>query len=86
MAERPTFDTDFLIGDRFFPFCHEIITKVAIWMVACGRIMKTRKTDIAPELRHESSSNTYYMTNIIFIHLVEWNFEYDMFRTNGRFV
>ena len=42
MAERPTFDTDLLIGDRslilFFRFCHQIITKIAIWMLAGGRI------------------------------------------------
>ena len=68
MTERPTFDTDLLIGDRslilFFPFCHQIITKIAIWMLAGGRITKTRKTDIASKLRHESSGDT---SNIIFI-------------------
>ena len=68
MTERPTFDTDLLIGDRslilFFPFCHQIITKIAIWMLAGGRITKARKTDIASRLRHESSGDT---SKIIFI-------------------
>ena len=68
MTERPTFDTDLLIGDRllilFFPFCHHIITKIVIWMLGGGRITKTRKTDIACKLRHESSGDT---PNIIFI-------------------
>ena len=62
MTEIPTFDTDLLIGDRslilFCPFCHQIITKIAIWMLAGGRITKTRKTDIAFKLRHESSGDT----------------------------
>ena len=66
--ERPNFDKDLLIGDRslilFFPFCHQIITKIAIWMLAGGRITKTRKTDIASKLRHESSGD---LSNIIFI-------------------
>ena len=61
MFERPTFDTDLLIGDQslihFFPFCHQIITKIAIWMLG-GRITKTRKTDIVSKLRRESSSDT----------------------------
>ena len=66
--ERPTFDTDLLIDDRslilFFPRWHQITTKIAIWMLAGGRITKTRKTDIASKLRHESSGDT---SNIIFI-------------------
>ena len=61
MTERPTFDTDLLIGDRslilFFPRWHQITTKIAIWMLAGGRITKTRKTDIASKLRHELSSD-----------------------------
>ena len=67
MAERPTFGTDLLIGDRlilFFRFCHQIITKIAIWMLAGGRIRKTRTTDIASNLRQESSGDT---SNIISI-------------------
>ena len=64
----PTFDTDLLISDRslilLFPVYHQIITKIAIWMLAGGRITKTRKTDIASKLRHESSGDT---SNIIFI-------------------
>ena len=66
--ERATFDTDLMTGDRslilFFPFCNQIITKIAIWMLAGGGITKTRKTDIASKLRHESSGDT---SNIIFI-------------------
>ena len=68
MTERPTFDTDLLIGDKslilFFQFCHQIIMKIEIWMLAGGRITKTRKTDIASKLRHESLGDT---SNIIFI-------------------
>ena len=68
MTERPTFGTDLFIGDRslilLFPFCHQIITKTAIWILAGGRITKTRKTDIASKLRHESSGDT---SNIRFI-------------------
>ena len=68
MTERPTFDTDLLIGDRslilFFPFCHQIITKIAMCMLAGGRITKTGKTDIASKLHHEPSGDT---SNVIFI-------------------
>ena len=60
--------THLLIGDRslilFFPSCYQIITKIAIWMLASGRITKTRKTDIASKLRHKSSGDT---SSIIFI-------------------
>ena len=66
--ERSTFDTDLLIDDRslilFFPFSHQIITKIVIWMLAGGRTTKTSKRDIASMLRHESSGGTSY---IIFI-------------------
>ena len=94
MTERPTFDTDLLIGDRslilFFPFCHQIITKIAIWMLAGGRITKIRKTDIAFKLRHELSidvTSHRVIPQILYsFHLAEWNFEYDMFRTTARFV
>ena len=79
MAERPTFDTDLLIGDRslilFFPRWHQITTKIAIWMLAGGRITKTRKTDIASKLRHELSSDatSHWVTlQILYsFHLVE---------------
>ena len=68
MTERPTFDTDLLIGDRslilFFPRWHQITTKIAIWMLAGGRITKTRKTDIPSKLRHDSPCDT---SNIVFI-------------------
>ena len=86
MNERPTFDTDLLIGDRslilFFPFCHQIIIKIVIWMLAGGRITKTRKTDMASKLRHNSSVTLQILYSF---HLVQWNFEYDMFRTTVRF-
>ena len=66
--KRPTFDTDLLTGDRslilFFPFCYQIILKIAIWTLAGGRITMTRETNIASTLRHESSGGT---SNIIFI-------------------
>ena len=62
MTERPTFDTDLLIGDRslilYLPFCHQIIMQIAIWMLAGDRITQTRKIDIASKLRHESSGDT----------------------------
>ena len=83
--ERPTFDTDLLIGDRslilFFPSCYQIITKIAIWMLASGRITKTRKTDIASKLRpsHQVTHQVLFS-----FYLAEWTFEY-MFRT-ARFV
>ena len=38
--------------------------KIAIWMLAGGRITKPRKTDMASKLRHESLGDT---SNIIFI-------------------
>ena len=92
--ERPNFDKDLLIGDRslilFFPFCHQIITKIAIWMLAGGRITKTRKTDIASKLRHYlssdiTSSHRVALQILYSFHLVEWNIEY-MFRTTARFL
>ena len=59
-------------------------------MLAGGRITKTRKTDIASKLRHELSSDatSHWVTlQILYsFHLVEWNFEYDMFRTTARLV
>ena len=67
MTERPTFETDLLIDDSslilFFPFCHQIITKIGIWMLAEGRTTKTRKTDIASKLPHDSSDDSF-----IYIH------------------
>ena len=50
-------------------------------MLAGGRITKTRKTDIAFKLRHE-----LLRTSESSVHLVEWNFENDLFRTTTRFV
>ena len=58
-------------------------------MLAGGRITKTGKTDIASKLRHELSSDvTSYRVALQIlhsVHLVEWNFEYEMFRTTARF-
>ena len=69
MTERPTFETYLWIGDTSlilfcFPFCHQIITKIAIRMLAGGRITKNRKRDIASKLRRESSGGT---SSIIFL-------------------
>ena len=62
---------------------------MTIWMLAGGRITKTRETDIASTLRHEllSDVTSHRVTLQIYsFHLVEWNFEHDMFRTTARFV
>ena len=87
MTERPTFDTDLLIGDRslilFFPYCHQIISKIAIWMLAGGRITETRKTDIASKLPHELSSEvTRHRVTLQILYSIHL----DMFRTTARFV
>ena len=59
-------------------------------MLAGGRITTTTKTDIAFKLRHELSSDvTSHRVTLQILysfHLVEWNFEYDMFRTTAHFV
>ena len=87
MTGRPTFDTDLSTGDRlvilFFLFCHQIITKIAIWTLTGGRTTKTRKTDIACKLRLSHRVTIQILYSFL---LVEWNFEYDMFRTTARFV
>ena len=76
--------------NTFFLYCHHIITKIVIWMLAGGRIMKTRKKDIASQLRHEYSSGvTSHRVTLQILysfHLVKRNFEYDKFRTTPRFV
>ena len=59
-------------------------------MLAGGRITNTSKRDIAFKLRLElSSSVTSHQVTLQILysfHLVEWNFEYGMFRTTARFV
>ena len=58
-------------------------------MLAAGRITKTGKTDIASKLRHELSgdvtSHRVTLQILHSFHLVEWNFEYEMFRKTARF-
>ena len=41
----------------FFAYYHQIITKLAIWMLAGGKITRTRKTDLASKLHHELLSD-----------------------------
>ena len=47
LTERPTFDTDLMTGDRslmlFFPYCHQVITKIAIWMLAGAELGRPEK-------------------------------------------
>ena len=60
LTERPTFETDLLIGDRsliLFSVLPPNNHKNSRLDVADGRITKTRKTDIASKLRHELSSD-----------------------------
>ena len=58
-------------------------------MLASGRIMQTRKTDVSSKLRPELWSDvTSYRVKLQILysfHFVEWNFEY-MFRTAARLV
>ena len=85
--------TDILIGDRsltlFFTYCHQIFTKIAIWMLAGGRITKTKKTDKTSKLRHKLSSDVtshrVTLQILYLLNLVEWNFGY-MFRTTARII
>ena len=75
---------------HFFRYFRQIISKIEIWVSAGGKIMKTRKTDIASKQHHELSSDVTSHRVILQIlysfHLKEWNFEYDMFRATACFV
>ena len=61
----------------FFLYCHQIITKIAIWMLAGGRIAKTRKTDIAFKSRHELSRTSRVIGSPCRVEFWKWSVSYD---------